>query len=94
MKLFLITVERSFMVAADSETEAELEAEWAEGEEIGNGVEATFLHAVEITNANDIPTEWLDSIPYGGEGDTVCREIIETSDRITPVYNTNQLKLV
>lgn len=77
-RLWRVTVERTMMVVAADEREAEREAEYYAKEEdsLADMVAASLVSRVE-----DIPQEWRDSIPWGGDrkDDRTCAERVESA---------------
>lgn len=59
-KLFEVSIEKTIYVLAEDEHEAELEAKTYEGEE-----EADNLSIREVMGSNQIPREYMDTLPYG-----------------------------
>lgn len=83
-RLFEVTVEKTIYVLAEDEAEAELEAKTYEGEE-----DAENVMAREITSANQIPGEYMDTLPYGNdEGpEMTLAQIMELPPPPAPPYN-------
>ena len=75
--LWRVTVEYELLVVADSERQAESEAEYHAGED---GSEPSLTVATRVQKIEDVPDEWRDSIPFGGDqkDERTCRE------RVTP----------
>jgi len=63
MELYNVRIERTIMVVAENENEAERLALIAESDEAGNVPD--FINIVEVSSMIDIPKEWRDSLPYG-----------------------------
>lgn len=61
-RLFEVTVEKTMYVLAEDSDEAELEAKTYESEE-----DAQVLSAREITSADQIPQDCLDTLPWGND---------------------------
>jgi len=76
-RLWRVTVEYELLVVADSERQAESEAEYYAGE---NGSEPSLTVATKVQKIEDVPAEWQDSIPFGGDrkDERTCRA------RVTP----------
>lgn len=71
MKIFEVSVMKTIYVLAETEREAELEAGTYESEEDGD------IHVErEITAVDQIPEEWKDAYPYGGDGEMSIRDIL------------------
>lgn len=77
MKLWAVTIERTIMVLADSDTEAEQLAQEKEREECLN--DPDFLTAIEANDLMRVPPPWRDCIPYGGTDDLNCQQILESA---------------
>lgn len=72
MKIFEVIVTKTILVLAEDEREAEMEAGTYESEEDGD------VHVMgEITSMAQVPEEWKDALPYGGDGDLTIRQILE-----------------
>lgn len=63
-RLWRVTVEYELLVVADSERQAETEAEYYARED-GSSVNLTI--ATKVEKIEDVPTDWQDSIPFGGD---------------------------
>ena len=76
-RLWRVTVEYELLVVADSERQAESEAEYYAGED---GSEPSLTVATKVHKIEDVPADWQDSIPFGGDrkDERTCRE------RVTP----------
>lgn len=72
-RLYNVSIERTIMVMADSEDDAERLALRSEREEISN--EPDFVSANLVTGRPRIPEPWRDSLPYGGDDDMTCAQI-------------------
>ena len=71
MKVFEVSIMKTIYVVAEDEREAEIEAGTYESEEDGD------IHVErEITAVEQIPEDWKDSYPYGGDGEMSIREIL------------------
>ena len=75
MKLWAVNIERTIMVMAESETDAEQLANESEREECINYPD--FVSARECKYLGDVPKIWRDCIPYGSSDDRNCQQIIE-----------------
>ena len=76
-RLWRVTVEYELLVVADNERQAESDAEHYSRED---GSSVTMTVANKVHKIEDVPTEWQDSIPFGGDrkDERTCRE------RVTP----------
>ena len=76
-RLWRVTVEYELLVVADSERQAESEAEYYAGDD---GSEPSLTVATKVHKIEDVPADWQDSIPFGGDrkDERTCRE------RVTP----------
>ena len=76
-RLWRVTVEYETLVVADSERQAEAEAEYYVGEDVS---EPSLTVATQVHKIEDVPADWQDSIPFGGDrkDERTCRE------RVTP----------
>lgn len=79
MALYKVSIERSIMVVAENEDEAQQVALLNETEECGN--DAEFIDVSVIKSIDDIPEPWMDSLPYKHEYDygheLTCKEYLE-----------------
>lgn len=81
-KLYMVKIERTIMVLADSDDEAADVALEYESEEIING-DPQGIYVFEVNSGIyfkttlRIPKEWMDSIPYGGDDDKTVQEILK-----------------
>jgi hypothetical protein len=76
-RLWRVTVEYTLLVVADNECEAATEAEYYAGED---GSEPDMSIAHQVCSIEDVPNEWRNSLPFGGDrkDERTCRE------RVTP----------
>ena len=79
-RLWRVTVEYELLVVADDERKAESEAEYYAREDGSNLIltVATKVHKIE-----DVPDEWKDSIPFGGDRKderTVRERVMQNDD--------------
>jgi len=76
-RLWRVTVEYELLVVADNKHEAETEAEHYAGED---GSEPDMSIAHKVLTIEDVPNEWRNCIPFGGDqkDERTCRE------RVTP----------
>lgn len=74
MKLWAVTIERTIMVMANDETQAEQLAHENEREETMN--DPDFVSATEVLSPARIPEAWQSSLPYGGDGRTNCLDLL------------------
>ena len=72
MKIFEVNVTKTILVLAEDEREAELEAGTYESEEDGD-----VRVVSEITSMDQVPDEWKDTLPYGGDGELTIKQILE-----------------
>ncbi len=79
-RLWRVTVEYELLVVADSERQAESEAEYYAGED---GSEPSLTVATKVHKIEDVPADWQDSIPFGGDrkDERTCRERVTPNDR-------------
>ena len=77
--LWRVTVEYELLVVADTERQAESEAEYYSRED---GSSVTMTVANEIRKIEDVPADWQDSIPFGGDrkDERTCRERVTPND--------------
>ncbi len=73
MKLFSVNVQYTLMVMAETDRQAEIVGEQCAGED---GSEADMSTAIEVTSLDQVPSEWVDSIPFGTKENRPCREIL------------------
>lgn len=70
-KIFEVSIMKTIYVVAENEREAELEAGTYESEEDGD------IHVErEITAVDQIPEDWKDTYPYGGDGEMSLKDIL------------------
>lgn len=79
-RLWRVTVEYTLLVVAETEREAETEAEYYAGE---NGGEADMSIAHVVRTIEDVPNEWRNSIPFGGDrkDGRTCWERVTPNDQ-------------
>lgn len=72
-RLWRVTVEYELLVVADTERQAEAEAEYYAGED---GSDPSLTVATKVCKIEDVPADWQDSIPFGGDrkDERTCRE--------------------
>jgi hypothetical protein len=76
MTLYVVNLDRTICVMADTPDEAEEIALQWEREEIGNPPD--WIHAHLASAAGEfLPAQWFDSIPYGGDDDRTVRQILD-----------------
>jgi hypothetical protein len=75
-KLFEVTIERSFIIVAETRKDAEDMAPAFEVEAIGDSPDYG-ISSTEIDDISRLPEEWKNAIPYGGEGDKTCEEYLD-----------------
>jgi hypothetical protein len=73
LNLWRVTVEYELIVVADSELQAELAGEYHAGKD---GSDPSLTSATSVKKMDDVPAEWKDSIPFGGDrkDERTCRE--------------------
>ena len=72
MKLFRVEIERTLFVVAEDARAAEIAAEMRyEREESPD-----YIDAQEVTPMDQLPDDWLRSLPYGAEDNRTVREWI------------------
>lgn len=78
-RLWRVTVEYELLVVADSERQAESEAEYYAGDD---GSEPSLTVATKVHKIEDVPADWQDSIPFGGDrkDERTCRERVTPND--------------
>lgn len=74
-RLWRVAVEYELLVLADSERQALSEARYYAGED-GSSPSCTI--ATEVHQIKDVPTDWQDSFPFGGDpkDERTCRELL------------------
>ena len=79
-RLWRVTVEYELLVVADSERQAESEAEYYAGDD---GSEPSLTVATKVRKIEDVPADWQDSIPFGGDrkDERTCRERVTPNDQ-------------
>lgn len=81
MKIFEVNVTKTILVLAQDEREAELEAGTYESEEPGD------VQVVgEITSMDQVPEQWKDALPYGGDGDLTIKQILTPPEPSPPPF--------
>ena len=81
MKIFEVSITKTIYVQAETERGAELEAATYESEEDGD------IHVErEITSLNELPDDWKDAFPYGGDGEMSLRELLTPPDPPPPPF--------
>lgn len=81
-RLWRVTVEYELLVVADNEREAESEGEYYAGED---GSEPGIVMANQVRTVEEIPAEWRQAIPFGGDRDDerTCVERVTPNNRIS-----------
>lgn len=75
MPLYKVTVEHTFLMIAESDLEAQLNAEDAAREAVKNDFGIEVVVGDEVNALADVPEEWLDCCPYGeGGNERTCKE--------------------
>lgn len=90
-KLFEVIIEKTIYVMADTEDEAEVEAEAFEAEEQGDAISCREIKGVE-----EVPEDWRDAIPWNvpsQDGDLTIREILLQPASEKPYDHPDQMKL-
>lgn len=77
-QLWKVEIERTIMVEADTQDEAEEIGMRYESQETMNDPEGVTTSAV--TQCHQIPGPWHGSIPYGGRTDRTCAQILSPPD--------------
>jgi hypothetical protein len=82
-RLWRVTVEYTLLVVADNEREAATEAEYYAGED---GSEPDMSIAHQVCSIEDVPNEWRNSIPFGGDrkDERTCRERVTPNEKAMP----------
>lgn len=81
MKIFEVSVTKTIIVLAEDEREAELEAGTYESEEDGD------VHVVgEITSMDQVPDQWKDALPYGGDGELTIKQLLTPPEAPPPPF--------
>lgn len=80
-RLWRVTVEYELLVVADNEREAESEGEYYAGED---GSEPGMVIAHQVRSVEEIPHEWRQAIPFGGDRDDerTCVERVTQNKQI------------
>jgi hypothetical protein len=75
-------VEYTLLVVADTEREAETEAEYYAGED---GSEPDMSVAHQVRTIEDVPNEWRNCIPFGGDrkDERTCRERVTANEKVS-----------
>lgn len=93
LKLFEVTIERTYVIVAESQREADLDASTYERESIGDSdPDSIWVH--EIENIKGIPYGWNKCYPYGDGEDRVCEDYFkdpETGEELPPPYEGPRL---
>jgi hypothetical protein len=78
-RLWRVTVERTIMVMAADDREAESEAKYYFCEDDGK---PDMISALAVSDVGEIPPKWRNGIPWGGDrnDDRTCRERVEPHD--------------
>lgn len=71
-KLFEVVIEKTVYVMADTDDEAEVEAESIEAEEQGDAISCREIKGVE-----EVQEDWRDAIPWNTQEDLTIRKILE-----------------
>jgi len=81
-RLWRVTVEYTLLVVADTEREAETEAEYYVGED---GSEPDMSIAHQVRTIEDVPNEWRNSIPFGGDrkDERTCRARVTPNEKVS-----------
>jgi hypothetical protein len=79
-RLWRVTVEYELIVVADNEREAESEGEYYAGED---GSEPGTVMAHQVRKVEEIPAEWRQAIPFGGDraDERTCVERVTPNDQ-------------
>ena len=73
-ELYCITIKYTVMVLADNKEKAEELGSWHATDDYN---EPDFASVRKVKKLDDIPQIWRDCIPYGGDEDSTCEEIIK-----------------
>jgi len=92
MKLWQVTIERSILVVAETESEAEQLGTDHESDERYNDPDYVSVH--EVTDIKRVPKDWRDGIPYGESGDQTCKQFLDSLTVATDFNNDMQGKLI
>jgi hypothetical protein len=79
--LWRVTVEYELLVVADSERQAESEAKYYAGDD---GSEPSLNVATKVHKIEDVPADWQDSIPFGGDQ----KDERTVRERMTPAISS------
>lgn len=74
-KLYICTVSLDVAVMAENITEAEKLVIYHAKDELSNGFALSLGN--EIEDISQLPKEWQDSIPYNGDDDKTCSQILD-----------------
>ena len=76
LELFKATAQIDIMVMASTQEEADQIA----NEQVDSEIEYLKCHSVKVANIREIPSNWVDSIPYYPQGETIqdkkCSELV------------------
>ncbi len=89
MSLYKITVEYTIMIEAETERDAELDVERFVGED---GTNPDLSHAVEVKTVKQVPKDWVDAIPFGGDtkDDRTCKERLTEHSKPLGIQKTEK----
>jgi hypothetical protein len=75
MPLYKVTIEHTLMMYAENELDAQLNAEDAAREAVREDFGINVVVEGEVTKLTELPTDWVDSCPYGeGGNQRTCKE--------------------
>ena len=76
MKLFKVSVEVEFYMMAEDSLSARWKADDFAEEALRDGG-GIMAHVSEVKDFTSISPEWMESLPYGGDGKRTIKEILE-----------------
>jgi hypothetical protein len=94
-KLFEVSVERVFVVAAESQREAESEV-WHYENEVVRDTDPDSIFVREILTLKDMPYGWGHCLPYGDDDVRYCEDYFkdpETGEELPTPYDGPTLPL-
>jgi hypothetical protein len=77
-RLYRVQLETTIFVEAEDASDAVLIAEGAVGTiDRGVSIEFDWVHPTPIKESYEIPADWRNSYPFGGDGTLTCLEVLE-----------------